>query len=299
MARGRSPLTMEGCGNSYPITRLLNTFITSNRQDRSTIHKSWGSGNFHHVAIVEGHTGGSRSVPTVHPCSLKWEEAVGSSQAPQPNKNNAHKSHAQLPHPPRFSSLRRFVFFPPSFCVLPSVVLCSSLRRFVFFPPSFCCFLPSVVLLFSSLRRFVVFFPPSFCFLPSVVLFSSLRRFVFFPPSFFSSPSFFVSLPFPFTLVFFPPRFSLLSSPLRCLFTSVSSLPPSLVFFFAPSPVFPPSFFPSFFLLPRCFHPSLGVFLLPSVFFSSPRFSAPLMNFMGYLKVWEGSKHNTRRIGTL
>ena len=31
----------------------------------------------------------------VHP---KWREAVGSSQAPQPNRPNAHKSHAQLPH---------------------------------------------------------------------------------------------------------------------------------------------------------------------------------------------------------
>ena len=32
-------------------------------------NKSWRSGNLHHSAWVEGHTGGSRSIPAVHPCS--------------------------------------------------------------------------------------------------------------------------------------------------------------------------------------------------------------------------------------
>ena len=33
------------------------------------VRKSWRSGNLHHPAWVEGHTGGSWSIPTVHPCS--------------------------------------------------------------------------------------------------------------------------------------------------------------------------------------------------------------------------------------
>ena len=32
--------------------------------------------NLHHPDWVEGHTGGSRLTPTIHPCSLR-EEAVG------------------------------------------------------------------------------------------------------------------------------------------------------------------------------------------------------------------------------
>ena len=31
-------------------------------------NKSWRSGNLHHSAWVKGHTGGFRSIPTVHPC---------------------------------------------------------------------------------------------------------------------------------------------------------------------------------------------------------------------------------------
>ena len=39
-------------------------------QHTPQIHnKSWRSGNLHHSAWVEGHTGGSWSIPTVHPCS--------------------------------------------------------------------------------------------------------------------------------------------------------------------------------------------------------------------------------------
>ena len=96
MARGRSPLTMEGCGNSYPITRLLNRL--SNKQAipqstragvlaTSTMLPSWRP-----TRVGPGQYSQYTRAP------LKWEEVVGSSQAPQSNKNNAHISNAQLPH---------------------------------------------------------------------------------------------------------------------------------------------------------------------------------------------------------
>ena len=72
--------------------------VQHSQQSTPQIHKkSWRSGNLHHSAWVEGHTGGSRSIPTEHPCLPKWREAVGSSQAPRPNKPNTHKSCAQVP----------------------------------------------------------------------------------------------------------------------------------------------------------------------------------------------------------
>ena len=58
MARGRNPLCMEECGDSYPITRLLNTFTTGNKQATSTIHnKSWRSGNLHPSCLDGGPLG--------------------------------------------------------------------------------------------------------------------------------------------------------------------------------------------------------------------------------------------------
>ena len=42
---------------------------SSLQQTTPQIHnKSWRSGHLHHSAWVEGHTGGSRSTPTAHPC---------------------------------------------------------------------------------------------------------------------------------------------------------------------------------------------------------------------------------------
>ena len=87
-------------GGVWGFVHLSSQFQTRSPQQQtaSQIHnKSWRSGNLHHSAWVEGHTGGSRSIPHSTPMLPKWEEAVGSSQAPQPNKPNAHKSRAQLP----------------------------------------------------------------------------------------------------------------------------------------------------------------------------------------------------------
>ena len=45
-------------------------YVHHSQQSTPQIHnKSWRSGNLHPSAWVEGHTGGSRSIPTAHPCS--------------------------------------------------------------------------------------------------------------------------------------------------------------------------------------------------------------------------------------
>ena len=80
--------------------------VQHSQQSTPQIHnKSWHSGILLHSAWVEGHTGGSRSVPTVH----TPEEAVGSSQAPQPDKPNTHKSHAHDNKRPTYHSATRLV----------------------------------------------------------------------------------------------------------------------------------------------------------------------------------------------
>ena len=61
-------------------------------------NKSWRSGNVHHFCLGGGPHGWVPVNKHSTPVLPKWEEAAGSSQAPQPNKPNTHKSHAQLPH---------------------------------------------------------------------------------------------------------------------------------------------------------------------------------------------------------
>ena len=92
------------------------------------VNKRWRSGNLHLFCLGGGPHGW---VPvTVLP---KWEEAVGSSQAPQPNKPNTHKSHAQLPH----VRLSFFTFLFLLFLACPNFLNCSIFSYFHFSPVSF------------------------------------------------------------------------------------------------------------------------------------------------------------------
>ena len=84
---------MEECGDSYPIFPITDTFNTV----YNPLHKSTTrAGALVTSTILPTRVGPGQDPQS--PVPQKWEEAVGSSQAPQPNMPNAHKSHAQLPH---------------------------------------------------------------------------------------------------------------------------------------------------------------------------------------------------------
>ena len=87
---------MEGCADSYPIFSIPDTFDTVN----NPLHKSTiRVGALVTSTFLPGWRA-TRVGPGQYPQFTRaplWVEAVGSSQAPQPNKPNAHKSHAQLP----------------------------------------------------------------------------------------------------------------------------------------------------------------------------------------------------------
>ena len=96
-----TPFLMCLCGGFVPYLPNSSHVHHSQQSTRQVHNKSWRSGNLHHSAWVEGHTGGSRSIPTAHPCSQNGERLW---EAPQRNKPNTHKSQAQLPQLELFMS---------------------------------------------------------------------------------------------------------------------------------------------------------------------------------------------------
>ena len=111
MARGCSPLNHGGVWGFVPF--LPNSrHIQHSQQSTPQLHnKRWHSGNLHHYCLGGGPHGWVAVNTHSTPVLPKWEEAVGSSQAPQPNKPNTHKSHAQLPQRSRVSDGLREIGF--------------------------------------------------------------------------------------------------------------------------------------------------------------------------------------------
>ena len=79
--------------------------VQHSQQSTPQIHnKSWLSGNLHHSAWVEGHTGGSRSIPRVHPCPQNgrrlWVARKHHNQTSPMRTNHTRKYHTVAEHVP-------------------------------------------------------------------------------------------------------------------------------------------------------------------------------------------------------
>ena len=77
----------RGAGAHVYIPRLLENVV------RSPTYVKLALWYLHHPAWVEGHTGGSRFTPTVHPCPVRWGGCGWPTQLHEPN--NA-RENAQL-----------------------------------------------------------------------------------------------------------------------------------------------------------------------------------------------------------